>query len=500
MKQIILKRPGYIIKLSSLSLMIVLSAGLVFSSTPSDQNCFSIIVGKAASVDGCVIMAHNEDDQPPPVVNHIKIKRKEYPVGSKVKLTNGGELEQVSQTWAYIWSEIPEFYFSDSYLNEWGVCIASDACRSREDKPVLTHGGINLMLRRIVAQRAKTAREGVHIAGNLIERFGYDGSGRTYVICDPDEGWMLSAVNGKHWIAQKVPDDHVAVIANTYTIQEVDLQDTMNFLGSTDIIDYAISKGWYDPDRDGEFNFAAVYADSLTAAHMTNIGRWWGGLRLIAADSPGIDQLLPFSVIPQNKLGVNDIMQVLRDHYEKTDQYQTLSETGSPHERDFKPICRWDTQTSFVARLKGDIPAEIGLLYWVCLGSPCVSAYVPFHFGIEKFPDAYHTKSELPSDEQYEELVQSAFETPAPGVFWMSQNIRIWSEQSYTKTYDQIRSEFDIIEKQAFDDLVETEKNALAIFQTDISRAISIMTEYSQAVYKSLSDALMKLNTEKSKN
>jgi len=38
------------------------------------EGCFSIVVGREASVDGYVIMAHNEDDAPPQIVNHHKIR------------------------------------------------------------------------------------------------------------------------------------------------------------------------------------------------------------------------------------------------------------------------------------------------------------------------------------------------------------------------------------------------------------------------------------------
>ena len=163
------------------------------------EGCYSIVVGKNASVDGCVIMAHNEDDGLPQIVNHYKISRKKHSYGEKVRLRNGGQLAQVRQTWAYIWSELPGMLFSDSYLNEWGVCIASDNCPSREDKPEITNGGIGYMLRRLVAERAKTAREGVLLAGKLVERFGYIDSGRTYIICDPDEGWLA-----RFWILEHV--------------------------------------------------------------------------------------------------------------------------------------------------------------------------------------------------------------------------------------------------------------------------------------------------------
>lgn len=59
---------------------------------------------------------------------------------------------------------MPNFFFSDSYLNEWAVAIASDASSSKERSPyAVTQGGIMYWLRRLVAERAKTAREGVYV-------------------------------------------------------------------------------------------------------------------------------------------------------------------------------------------------------------------------------------------------------------------------------------------------------------------------------------------------
>jgi len=76
----------------------------IFAGTPLCGNparcegCFSIVAGKEASADGYVIIAHNEDDFPPQIVNHHKIPRKKHSPGEKVNLLNGGRLAQVEQT------------------------------------------------------------------------------------------------------------------------------------------------------------------------------------------------------------------------------------------------------------------------------------------------------------------------------------------------------------------------------------------------------------------
>jgi len=68
---------------------------LVLGPVATCDACFSIVVGKGASVDGHVIVAHNEDDGAPQVVNHHKVLRKKYSPGDKVTLRNGGQLDQV---------------------------------------------------------------------------------------------------------------------------------------------------------------------------------------------------------------------------------------------------------------------------------------------------------------------------------------------------------------------------------------------------------------------
>ncbi|MCK4371894.1 MAG: C69 family dipeptidase [candidate division Zixibacteria bacterium] len=429
-------------------LVAALCGALILSAARATADgCYSVVVGRQASADGFIIMAHNEDDGPPQVVNHHKVPRMNHPPGAEVRLINGGKLDQVELTWSYLWSEMPGMLFSDSYLNEWGVCIASDACQSREDKPELTDGGISYMLRRLVAERARSSREGVHIAAALVERFGYDGSGRTYIICDPDEGWLFCVVNGKHWLASRVPDDHVASVANTYSVRQVNVSDTMNCLASDDIVEYAIQRGWYDPDVDGPFDFAAAYADPETASDIRNYARQWSGLRRIASDPAELSAHLPTTVTPKRKMDVAMVMQILRDHYDGTELDVVDSATGNPHDAGVWTVCNSSTQTSFVAQLRRDMPPEVGFCWWICLGSPCQSVYVPFHFGIADFPEAYAGESQTPSETFYNMMLEDPTRVEDPEAFWLFKNIghrvgAIYEERSddLTKTMHRFES------------------------------------------------------------
>jgi dipeptidase len=441
--------------------------------------CFSIVVGKNASADGCVIVAHNEDDGPPQVVNHHKVQRRTYPTGATVRLRNGGTLEQAKQTWAYLWSEMPGMLFSDSYVNEWGVTVTSDNCPSREDTPEMSDGGIGYMLRRLVAERAETAREGVLLAGRLVERFGYIDSGRTYIIGDPDEGWLFCVVHGKHWMARRVPDDEVAMVANTYTIRQVDLSDTDSFLACDDIVDYATQRGWYDPQTHGPFDFAAVYASPQAAGHPSNTGRQWSGLTCITDRAIEAGPDLPFSVVPRHKLSVPDVMGILR--HDKND------ETGSVpvDSRLVCALCSGATQTSFVARLRPDLPREIGIVYWVSLASPRTSFFLPFHFGMDDFPAGFRAQCNRPSGAMYDRLVKSPFKPDASQAFWAFSNFREKIVDSDGAASAAVRARAEEFERDAMAMQRLLEPVASTEYQTSKRTATRLLSNYSRGLYLS---------------
>jgi dipeptidase len=481
------------LRLSNRTLSLAAVSVLVFvclMPAASCEGCFSIVAGKGASVDGHVIMAHNEDDSPPQIVNHHKIPRKEHSPGQRVKLINGGQLDQVEQTWAYIWSEMPGMLFSDSYINEWGLSITSDNCPSREDKPEITDGGIGYMLRRLVAERARTAREGVLLAGRLVERFGYIDSGRTYIICDPGEGWLFCVVNGKHWLARRLGDAEVAMVANTYTIHQVDLSDRDNFLASDDIIDYAASRGWYDPGGNKPFDFAAAYSNPDAASNRSNFGRQWSGLVYVAAERIPLGPELPFSVVPRHKVGVAEIMRILR-HDSEGKKTQYSSQMQSPHESGCS-ICSGDTQTSFVVQLRPNMPLDVGIVYWTCLAPPRTSFYIPFHFGISEFPAGYASRSQRPSESFWDSKVSCPFRAGPLQAFWTFSNFYDKAHNAPADTIGRVRTLAENIEKNAFALQKPLEEAACRLYKKDKAAAVQMLANYSDGIYLSSLEAMDK--------
>ena len=371
-------------------------AGLIFFSfqifAQNNFNCFTILAGKYATDDESVMLAHNEDDGGNQTVNLYKVPRIETQDSIEVKMKNGGTLRLSPTTFAMIWIEMPEMEFSDSYQNEYGVTIVSDACRSKEDQPDLTYGGISYWLRRAIALQAKTAREAVKIGGKLIEKFGYASSGRTYSIADKNEAWMLAAVNGKHWVAQRVPDDQVAIIPNYYTIGKINLKDTLNFYGSKDIIDYARKRHWYEGD-DADFNFRQAYASEQSLQHPVNTERYLDAINRLSDTKYAITDTLPFSFYAKDLIKLPDLFSVLRSHFEGTPFDKSKDYTlGSPH-KTHRAICAQSTQYGFVAQLRDYVPDVLNPI-WISFVHPCTHTFVPLYNGIRHFSGDMHNFSD----------------------------------------------------------------------------------------------------------
>lgn len=380
-----------IFKLFSAWILVCLSFLQLYAQPDlSSYNCYSLAAGKLSTIDGSVLLAHNEDAGGDLYVDWHKVERIKHQPGSTITLEQGAKLEQVAETYAFLWLQVPGLHFSDSYLNEWGLAIASNQCLSREDDPQLVDGGISYYLRRLMAERCKTAREAVLLAGSLIERFGYNSSGRTYLVADKTEAWLMAVVNGKHWVAQRVPDDHIAVIPNYYTIGEIDLADNNWFLGSRDIITYAVEKGWFDPYKGKRFNFREAYADPGTLHGLGNIPRHQDGINFFSEKQYGYYDEFPFSFKPKKKLAASDFMTVLNRHNEGTQfEMHPGFNQGNPHNQDIKRICSEINKYGVVAQLRSFLPDPIAHIMWVAPKRPCLQPFIPWYIGMKNVMEEY---------------------------------------------------------------------------------------------------------------
>ncbi|HVP92006.1 MAG TPA: C69 family dipeptidase, partial [Terriglobales bacterium] len=376
----------HLLALGAVALLLTAS---VFAGTRPGGDCFTVLVGKKASADGSVIVAHNEDDPGDIVVNVRKIQGRDYGASRRVALGNGATYETEGRVAGFLWIEAAGQEFADSFVNDHGVVITSDSCPSRETAEDLTDGGIGHMLRRLMAEKARTAREAVEIAGELVEKYGYRGSGRTYSVADKDEAWMIAVIRGRHWFAQRVPDDEVAVIPNWYTIRRIRTDAPGELMGSPDIVAYARGRGWYEEAKDGSFDFKKAFQRPPRPDPIMdgNTLRHWRGLTWLSGREWEKNGDYPFSFTPAQKVSAESLMALLRDHYEgtsydATDGYQK----GTPNHTKFRTICTTTTINSFIASLNGRRPAPISVMLWLALGRPDSAAYLPVYYGVDELP------------------------------------------------------------------------------------------------------------------
>jgi hypothetical protein len=188
--------------------------------------------------------------QAPETARHLRVSYSHYR-GLPGPLTNGG-------------------------LNEHGVAVRDVWSPSHPRLAALTppdqRGPTYSDLARIVLERARTAREGVELIGALIDEHGESSyGGNSHLVADDDEAWVVVEPAGgqRLWVAERLGPDAIRVSRPGYIGRlPADLTGHPDYLASANLVGFAVSRGWYDPRRDGPFDVNAVYGDGK--------GRWRG--------------------------------------------------------------------------------------------------------------------------------------------------------------------------------------------------------------------------------
>ena len=468
-------------KIFCLILLNAFSLNILFAQQNIDLNCLTIIVGKNASSDGSVIVAHNEDDWGKQIVNLYKSPQRIHNEDEIITLDNGGKINQIKNTNGFIWIELPGMSVSDTYLNDKGVLITSDGCPSREDKPDSTDGGILYWIRRIIAERAESAKQGVKLAGKLIEHYGYASPGRSYTIADKNEAWVLAVVHGKYWVAQRVPDNQISVIPNYYTIREINLADTNNFLGSSDIISYAEKRGWYNSENNEKFDFAEVYTSKNSINHPGNINRIWRGINLLSENVFNIKDKFPFSFKPFKKVEVTDLMNILRDHYENSELDESkFYKFGNPHYKNYATICSEATQYSFVAQLRNNLPVEIGSILWFTYYRPCLNLFTPIYLGINDFPNDFNYTDEQQAIKFHLHPKEEIFDSNSALKYWDFVKLTNYVDKDFLTFYPSVKSQKDILQNDLIIETKRFENRVMEIYLKDRESALDMVSGFSK--------------------
>jgi dipeptidase len=457
-------------------MVIVLLAGLtqafspsiVSGQTPGDRGkaCTTVIVGKQASADGSVLMAHEEDYAPNDAMKVVHHPRQIHKPGEVIHFAFES-VPQVPLTYAYTADEMyaperlgmPPASFMNG-INEWGVAMDSNCIDAQE--PILSEEndmGLGWPeIGQLVMERAKTAKEGIDLAASLVDEYTFNGfevsscKHLAFLVSDPNEGWVIE-VTRRHWVAQRVPDDGAVYYANECRIgADYDM-------ASDDLIDYAVAQGWYVPGP-VPFNFKDVYCGPF-------LGQEWNTKRQERAE---------FLVKP--KLGtvtVQDLMATMRDHYEGTADY-AIPYTGGYDGPTVVPICNSSNHASEVYHLRSWLPREIGPVMFITAASPDMSIYNPIYAGYAgQTPVEWRTATDsfAPDSAWWNfEYIQRtvASHHPLPDAAF------------YAAKFPHIRASFDRVEQQQFREMVKLEKTAAQfIAKGKVDQAKKLISTFSNS-------------------
>jgi dipeptidase len=473
------------------------------------EGCTTITVGKLATADGSVITSHTDDSHrtrswidivPPakhekgavvPMYKRVQNDSLAMPAYGHEKV---GEIPQVKNTYGYINTAYPS-------LNQKQLAMGESTFGGRDE--LQSDAGIidcqRLCL--LMLERESTARGAIKMAGELLEKYGWNDYGECLTIADKHEVWHFEVVGpgkgkvGAVWAAQRVPDGHVGVNANASTIKEIDLNNKDYFMASDNIYDVAKENGWWNPEEE-PFRFCYAYApESRTSLAARR--REWRVFDLLAPSlklDPNAENY-PFSVKPDTLVTMEKIISVFKDYYQGTpfDMRQTLTVTDEDGKTIISPlanphmpydanklhkinggwgwlgertIARWYTMYATIIQLRDWLPDEIGGVEWLAMDNVASSIYVPIYAGVTDLPHYYKTPGRVNGY-----TLESAW--------WIFNRLGTLTAQRWGDMHKDVDAVWVPMQKSFIDELPTIDQQALELYVKDPEKAKIFLTEYS---------------------
>jgi dipeptidase len=331
-----------------------------------------------------------------------------------------GEIPEVASTYAYLSTAYP-------CLNEKQLAIGETTIYGR--KELINDKGLFLIeeLEKIALERCTTAREAIALIGSLAEEYGYADLAECITLADKREVWQLEIAGsgpGKPsalWVAQRIPDDHVGIAANIPRISEVDFKNNDYFMTSSDLRRKARDLGYWDGKEPFKFYKVINTRKPYAIREFFVLSTLAPSLGL----TMDMDEL-PFSVRPEKKVSVRDVMALYRQTYEGT-QYDmtknllvrvtTKDEAGNEVTDTVKSpvVSNWmnnDLRTlinelkpgtieiqrtiaiagcsySHVIQCREWLPDEVGAVAWFSFDNPGQSPRIPIFSGTMTLPESF---------------------------------------------------------------------------------------------------------------
>jgi dipeptidase len=379
------------------------------------QACTSIVVSRGASRDGSVMVTYSADA--PFMPRLLRVPGGNYPAGTMVEV-RGWEDDQIRGTV----KQAKQTYTCVGLMNEHQLSLGETTTGGRPEL-VNRQGQLDydaLML--LTLQRAKTASEAISVIDSLCAEYGYGSSGETFSIADKNEAWIMELIGkgpgqkGIVWVAARIPEGMITSHANMSRITTFPLNEPQSWRYSADVISFAIEKGFHKTDSGKPFSFRDAYhphqgPDSKRAC----AGRVWSICRRAAPSHNYSDDYFrgvegaedyPLFIKPDKPLAVQDVMALMRDHYEGTPYDMTRGVDAGPFSsplrlRDLafsvdgqsymweRPISTQQAGFVVVTQSRRDLPDAIGGVTWFTPDEASTSCFTPLYCSIGTLPEAF---------------------------------------------------------------------------------------------------------------
>lgn len=450
--------------------------------------CTNLVVGKKASKDGSVIISYSCDDygafgslQVIPAADHPQGTM--HPIYHYESNNYLGEIPEVAHTYGVV-----------GLMNEFQLSIHETTYGGREELVDTISGLIDYgSLMTITLQRAKTAREAIKVMTELTEMYGYESEGESFTIADPNEAWIMDMIGkgpgrkGTVWVAVRIPDDCISGHANQSRIHQFPLKDKDNCLYAKDVISFAKEKGYFN-GKDADFSFADAYAPAdfgalrYCEARIWSYFNKWGAedmtpyLSYAMGDTSG--KVLPLYVRPKAPLSVQDLKNMMRDHYEGTPMAMTedigmgawempYRPTPLSYESDGKkyfnerPISTQQTANVYVSQMRSWLPNHIGGVVWFGNDDTNMVALTPVYCCTTSAPECYAATT------------ADAFHFSTRSAYWVQNWVSNMVYMRYSVLFPELQKVRDRLEADYNSLQAKVESEAAAMSREDAIRHLS---------------------------
>ena len=471
-----------------------LMAVAMLGSVSEAEACSNFIVGKKASVDGSVMCSYSADDY------GMFQNLCHYPAAKHAK----GEMRKIFD-WDSnkYYGEIPEAaetYNVIGNINEWQVTIAETTYGGREEMVdstgIMDYGSLIY----VALQRSKTAREAIKVMTTLANTYGYNSGGETFTICDPNEAWIMEMMGkgagskGAVWVALRIPDDAICAHANQSRIGKFNMKDKKNVMYAKDVVSFARSKGWFK-GKDADFSWKMAYAKPDFSGRRFCDARAWAMLNHFYDMSPYLDwalgknpdaQDMPLWVVPNKKVSVKDVENVMRDHYEGTPlSVADGSDIGGgiwempyrPTPLMYKvdgkqyfnerPVSTQQSGFVFVSQMRSWLPREIGGVFWFANDDANMAAFTPVYCSMTERPECYNTPG------------ADALHFSKKNAYWVCNMTSNMVYPRYSLMFPTLKEVRDSLDNSYFAAQAGVEKKAQELYAQNPQAAVKYLNDYS---------------------